>query len=189
MASKKAIEHFADHTKYHLAPHGFWKRFRDAVVINPNVSSGLPVASVNRYPQPGSRPEKYATPASQASDPAQNPYHKRDFRRAYPQVSTVSQPLLTSLLLQSPTLAALHAPEAAASSLSADPTLSQLPVPLPDKLPDLTEALQELSEKTKLFDGKNLPPVPPRVRKWTGMVPGEEVPRDKHAYFPMELFK
>lgn len=36
----------------------------DVVVINPDISSGLPLPDVNRYPQPGSRPEKYATPAT-----------------------------------------------------------------------------------------------------------------------------
>ncbi|KIR27898.1 hypothetical protein I307_02818 [Cryptococcus deuterogattii 99/473] len=63
----------ADHTKYHLAPTGFWKKFRDAVVVNPEISSGLPLPTENRYPQPASRPETYATPATKASDPAFNP--------------------------------------------------------------------------------------------------------------------
>ncbi|KZT58862.1 21 kDa subunit of NADH dehydrogenase [Calocera cornea HHB12733] len=186
-----AAKHFADPTKYHLAPHGFWKRFRDATVLNPNISSGLPIASLNRYPQPGSRPEKYATPTTKASDPAQNPYHRRDFRRAYPQLSTISQQTMTSLLLQTPVLAAIHSPEAAAEAEKETPGATQLPVPLPETLPDLTVALQELSEKEKLFDAakQRLPPQPPRVRKWKGMQPGEVVPRDPHAYFPMELFK
>ncbi|KAH8101988.1 hypothetical protein DFH11DRAFT_1523189 [Phellopilus nigrolimitatus] len=80
MATKKA----ADHTLYHLSPKGFWKKFRDAVVVSPSISSGLPLAAVNRYPQPASRPEKYATPATKASNPAENPYWKRDVRRAAP---------------------------------------------------------------------------------------------------------
>ncbi|KZO95563.1 21 kDa subunit of NADH dehydrogenase [Calocera viscosa TUFC12733] len=186
-----AAKHFADHTKYHLAPHGFWKRFRDVAVLNPNISSGLPIPSLNRYPQPGSRPEQYATPTSKASDPAQNPYHKRDFRRAYPQLSTVSQQRMTSLLLQTPALAAIHSPEAFAEAQKEHPGLTQLPVPLPETLPDLTEALKQLSGKEKLFDAavKKLPPQPARVGKWKGLVPGDEVPRDKHAYFPMELYK
>jgi hypothetical protein len=81
MASKK----LADHTLYHVAPQGFWKRFRkiiftisyanlslklscittgEVTAVNPEISSGIPIASLNRYPQPGSRPEKYSTPAS-----------------------------------------------------------------------------------------------------------------------------
>jgi len=36
----------------------------DAVVVNPEISSGIPLAGVNRWPQPGSRPEKYSSPAT-----------------------------------------------------------------------------------------------------------------------------
>ena len=60
MATKKA----AEHTLYHLSPKGFWKKFRDAVVVNKEISSGLPLPDKNRYPQPGSRLEKYSTPAT-----------------------------------------------------------------------------------------------------------------------------
>jgi hypothetical protein len=60
MATKKA----ADHTLYHLSPKGFWKKFRDVTVINPEISTGLPLPNQNRYPQPGSRPERYSTPAT-----------------------------------------------------------------------------------------------------------------------------
>lgn len=132
MASK-----FADHTLYHLSPKGFWKKFRascfgmlrahwpdtlsvgDAVVINPEISSGLPIQGVHRYPPPASRPEKCSTPATKgvclllpayssgscvrcnaASDPAQNPYWKRDVRRAYPQLSVVTQTELSTLLIE-----------------------------------------------------------------------------------------
>ena len=41
--------------------------------VNPEISSGLPIPTLNRFPQPGSRPERYATPATQASDVAFNP--------------------------------------------------------------------------------------------------------------------
>jgi hypothetical protein len=40
----------------------------DAVVVNPEISSGLPLPDKNRYPQPGSRPEKYATPATKGME-------------------------------------------------------------------------------------------------------------------------
>lgn len=60
MATKKA----ADHTLYHLSPKGFWKKFRDVTAVSPYISSGLPLQDQNRYPQPGSRPEKYSTPAT-----------------------------------------------------------------------------------------------------------------------------
>lgn len=35
-----------------------------------------------------------------ASDPAQNPYWKRDVRRAYPQLSVVTQAELSGLLIE-----------------------------------------------------------------------------------------
>ncbi len=41
--------------------------------VNPEISSGLPIPTLNRYPQPASRPERYATPATKASDIAFNP--------------------------------------------------------------------------------------------------------------------
>lgn len=92
----------------------------DAVAVDPAISSGLPLPTVNRQPPPGSRPEKYSTPATKgishhlpsyfplmtthvhcpASDPAQNPYWKRDVRRAYPQLSVVTQSELSTLLIQ-----------------------------------------------------------------------------------------
>ncbi len=74
---------------------------------------------MNRQPPPGSRPERYSTPATKgfaprlffhcdgvltsaltASDPAENPYWKRDVRRAYPQLSVVTQSELSTLLIQ-----------------------------------------------------------------------------------------
>lgn len=39
----------------------------DAVVVNPEISSGLPLQGVNRFPPPGSRPEKYSTPATKGA--------------------------------------------------------------------------------------------------------------------------
>lgn len=42
----------------------------DAVVVNPEISSGLPLPTMNRNPPPGSRPEKYATPATKGASPS-----------------------------------------------------------------------------------------------------------------------
>ena len=81
MATRKA----AESTLYHVHPKGFWKKFRayktlvscciladvetgDAVVVNPEISSGLPIPELNRYPQPGSRPEKYSAPATKGAN-------------------------------------------------------------------------------------------------------------------------
>lgn len=40
----------------------------DAVAVDPAISSGLPLPAVNRQPPPGSRPEKYSTPATKGID-------------------------------------------------------------------------------------------------------------------------
>jgi hypothetical protein len=36
----------------------------ELVAVNPEISSGLPLASHHRVPAPASRPEKYSTPAT-----------------------------------------------------------------------------------------------------------------------------
>ena len=45
----------------------------DVETVNPEISSGLPIPEMNRNPAPASRPELYATPATEASDIAFNP--------------------------------------------------------------------------------------------------------------------
>jgi len=181
MATRKA----ADHTLYHLSPKGFWKKFRDAVAVDPAISSGLPLPAVNRQPPPGSRLEKYSTPASKASDPAQNPYWKRDVRRAYPQLSVVTQSELSTLLIQhsgaAPELAAPQGPDA--SAVPATPT------PTPSQFVDLSEAIGTISAARKAYSASSLPPTPPTpFKRW---VPerAPDAPHDPNAYFPMLLVK
>ncbi|KAK2463290.1 hypothetical protein APHAL10511_004945 [Amanita phalloides] len=148
MATKKV----ADATLYHLSPKGFWKKFRDVVSVNPAISSGLPVPSLNRHPQPASRPEKYATPATKASDPAHNPYWKRDVRRAYPQLSVITQTELSSLLIQ-------HS-DANAPTPSATRQVREAP---PHQL-DLSEAIASIA-RTELYTESRLPPTLPTPHK------------------------
>ncbi|WVO24486.1 uncharacterized protein IAS62_005854 [Cryptococcus decagattii] len=191
----------ADHTKYHLAPTGFWKKFRDAVVVNPEISSGLPLPTENRYPQPASRPETYATPATKASDPAFNPYWKRDTRRSYPQTSVITQSDLSALLLSSPALASLPSPETAvetklessAIAPASPPSDAQQVVPA-GKVPVLADVLQKLPQGKAYLggglttgQGQGLPPVPPPALISSKWVPkaGEPVPHGEYAYFPM----
>ncbi|KAI0277422.1 21 kDa subunit of NADH dehydrogenase [Russula aff. rugulosa BPL654] len=171
MATRKV----ADHTLYHLSPKGFWKKFRDAVAVDPAISSGLPLPTVNRQPPPGSRPEKYSTPATKASDPAQNPYWKRDVRRAYPQLSVVTQSELSTLLIQHSGAAAAEI----AAPLGTDAT-SQL---------GLTEAIGAISTARKAYSASSLPPTPPTpFKRW---IPerAPDAPHDPNAYFPMILVK
>ncbi|WWD09510.1 hypothetical protein V865_007635 [Kwoniella europaea PYCC6329] len=193
----------ADHTLYHAMPTGFWKKFRDAVVINPEISSGLPIPTEHRYPQPGSRTERYATPSTNASDVAFNPYWKRDARRAYPQTSFITQSELSSLLLASPTLESLPSPETAnqvrpdssAISPSSDSSAQQQSI-VTSSVPSLSSVLEKLPQgkaftgsgiKTATASTSALPPTPPGA-KWKPQR-GDEIPHGEHAYFPMIGYK
>lgn len=193
MATKKA----ADHTLYHLAPRGFWKKFREVVAVNPEISSGLPLPDLNRRPPPASRPERYATPATRASDPAQNPYWKRDVRRQYPQLSVISQSGLAQVLLNAPELRAVEAPaegsEAASAKVAApaDPAVAvSTPAPAaPIPLANLTSAIQALSAARQPFSESKLPPTPPSsFQRWT-LERSPDAPHDSNAYWPMALYK
>ncbi|KAF8893369.1 NUZM, NADH-ubiquinone oxidoreductase 21.3 kDa subunit [Infundibulicybe gibba] len=175
MASKKA----AESTLYHLSPKGFWKKFREVVAVNPEISSGLPLAAVNRRPQPASRPEKYSTPATKASDPAQNPYWKRDVRRAYPQLSVVTQSELSSLLIEHSTAQAIPAPSEEKAGVPA----------APKKVLDLSEAIATINSAQKVYSESKLPPsLPIPHKRWVPEL-APDAPHDKHSYFPMLLYR
>jgi len=179
MATKRA----ADHTLYHLSPKGFWKKFRDAVVVNPEISSGLPLPDKNRYPQPGSRPETYSTPATMASDPAQNPYWKRDVRRAYPQLSVITQAEYSKVLLASPQAQSIAAPgEVSKESVSSVPATPSILSTAP-----LSEVIGAIYTAQKAYSESNPPPIPVTARKWTP-ARSPEAPHDPNAYWPMKLY-
>ncbi|KAF7361906.1 NUZM, NADH-ubiquinone oxidoreductase 21.3 kDa subunit [Mycena venus] len=178
MATKKA----AESTLYHLSPRGFWKKFRkscEVAAVNPEISTGLPLPAINRFPPPASRPEKYSTPATKASDPAQNPYWKRDVRRAYPQLSIVTQSELSSLLIEHSRAQAVAAPTAEKKDVPAD-----APQPV-----DLSVAIQGITQSQKVYSVTSLPPTLPTSRKrWVPQL-AENAPHDPHSYFPMLLYK
>ncbi|WWC86364.1 uncharacterized protein L201_001239 [Kwoniella dendrophila CBS 6074] len=187
----------SDHTLYHAMPTGFWKKF-----LNPDISSGLPIPTENRYPQPASRTERYSTPSTQASDIAFNPYWKRDVRRAYPQTSTITQNELSALLLESPTLKSLPSPETAekvrsdASAISPSSDSSDRNESIvASSVPSLSSVLEKLPQG-KAFTGSGiktgsgsnaLPPTPPG-QKWKPQK-GDEIPHSEFAYFPMVGYK
>jgi len=153
----------------------------DAVVVDPAISSGLPLPAVNRQPPPGSRPEKYTTPATQASDPAQNPYWKRDVRRAYPQLSVVTQSELSTLLIQHSgtpeLLVAPSGPEATSVPATTTPRLG------------LSEAISTIGAARKAYATSALPPTPPTpFKRWVPQH-APDAPHDPNAYFPMILVK
>ncbi|KAJ7725831.1 NUZM, NADH-ubiquinone oxidoreductase 21.3 kDa subunit [Mycena maculata] len=187
MATKKA----AESTLYHLSPRGFWKKFRDVVAVNPEISSGLPLPAINRFPPPGSRPEKYSTPATKASDPAQNPYWKRDVRRAYPQLSVVTQPELSSLLIEHSTPQSYLLPNASVSVAAPD-EIAEVKKGVPADAPqpvDLSVAISSITQKQKVYSLAKLPPTLPTSRKrWVPQL-APDAPHDPHGYFPMVLYK
>ncbi|KAF5393528.1 hypothetical protein D9757_000572 [Collybiopsis confluens] len=176
MATKKA----AESTLYHLSPKGFWKKFRDAVVINPEISSGLPLQGIHRFPPPGSRPELSSSPATKASDIAQNPYWKRDVRRAYPQLSVITQPGLSSLLIEHSTPQAVAAPVEG----DANKAVSASQEPL-----ELAAAISKVAESNQIYSESKLPPaLTSAYPKWRPQR-APDAPHAQHAYFPMHLYK
>ena len=96
MASKKVT----NFTKYTLQPKGFYGLINRFLAIDPNRSSGVPLNPTYRNPPPGANdPLTYDDPVTlPAADIAENPYWKRDVRRRYPQVSTVTQADAVALL-------------------------------------------------------------------------------------------
>ncbi|KAG5358418.1 NADH-ubiquinone oxidoreductase 21.3 kDa subunit [Yarrowia sp. B02] len=87
--------------KYTVGSKGIWEKLRVLLAIAPNRSSGNPIVPLYRVPTPGSRPEAqvYQDPSSYpTNDIAENPYWKRDHRRAYPQTAFFDQKTVTGLL-------------------------------------------------------------------------------------------
>lgn len=98
-ASKYASPHAYT---YNEGKSPFWRKFREIFSANPGISSGIPLVEESRWPYPASRPEFPSIAPSAASDPANNLYHTRDFRRKYPKLEMITQKDLTTLLLASP---------------------------------------------------------------------------------------
>lgn len=86
--------------KYTVQSTGIWERIRRALAVDPNRSTGVPLNPQFRNPPPGAEdPLRYDDPTTiPAADLAENPYWKRDTRRRYPQLSTVTQADVVGLL-------------------------------------------------------------------------------------------
>ncbi|KXN90623.1 NADH-ubiquinone oxidoreductase 21.3 kDa subunit [Leucoagaricus sp. SymC.cos] len=175
MATKKA----AEPTLYHLSSKGFWKKFREVAAVNSEISSGLPIQGAHRFPPPASRPERYSAPATKASDPAQNPYWKRDVRRAYPQLSVVTQDQLSQLLIEHSGAQAVAAP---------NETKSDVPTKAPEPTA-LSQAIATITGATKVYSEDKLPPaIPTAFQRWQPKR-SADAPHDPSAYFPMVLYQ
>ncbi|KAE8453030.1 hypothetical protein EG329_012217 [Mollisiaceae sp. DMI_Dod_QoI] len=79
--------------KYTLQSTGIWERIRRLLAVDPTRSNGVPLNPQFRNPPPGSNdPFSFIDPVTiPAGDLAENPYWKRDARRSYPRLSTVTQ--------------------------------------------------------------------------------------------------
>lgn len=88
--------------KYNNVSKGFWAWLRNKLVLVPNRSTGNPIQQTFRVPAPGSQPSNprdHNGRTLPATDIAENPYYKRDYRRNYPQTSVFNQSSLAGLLL------------------------------------------------------------------------------------------
>ncbi|EIM20333.1 21 kDa subunit of NADH dehydrogenase [Wallemia mellicola] len=174
----RLAEKVADHAKYHQEPKGIWMKAKQWLAVNPEISSGLINHHQFRKIPPGSRPEKYVQPISKSSDIAENPYFKRDVRRAFPKTSHVSQNELAQLLISNPDFKALPNPAEAQTKALAQVKDS------PETL-DLAQVLDVLPAAQSPYTG--LPPTPPfrpnPMRETVG------APSKEGAYYPMRLFK
>lgn len=138
-----------------------------------------------------------------ASDPAQNPYWKRDVRRAYPQLSMVTQSELSQLLIQHSrpqacvvlyltrfTYSHIISHRIPAPSESKEAEKSSAPVEASKSAPvDLTTAITEVTSANKVYSAAKLPPrLPSPFKRWHPEL-APDAPHDPNAYFPMVLYK
>jgi len=86
--------------KYTVQSTGIWERIRRLLAVDPTRSNGVPLNPQFRNPPPGSNdPFSFVDPVTiPAGDIADNPYWKRDARRSYPVLSTVTQGDVVGLL-------------------------------------------------------------------------------------------
>ena len=98
--SKEPSKTDLDHKKYTVQSTGVWETIRRVFAVDPTRSNGVPLNPQFRNPPPGSNdPFSFVEPVTiPAGDIADNPYWKRDARRAYPQLSVVSQGDVVELL-------------------------------------------------------------------------------------------
>ncbi|KAF7846004.1 hypothetical protein BT93_L5616 [Corymbia citriodora subsp. variegata] len=78
--------------KFTQQSYGLYEKIRRFFAVDPDRSNGIPVKNY-RNPPPGALdPKAYDDPVTlPAGDIADNPYWRRDIRRAYPKLSTITQ--------------------------------------------------------------------------------------------------
>ncbi|KAJ9636559.1 hypothetical protein H2204_005159 [Knufia peltigerae] len=92
MATKPLKDVVAVGKKYTQQSTGVWEMIRRIFAVDSNRSNGVPVKHFRNPPPGGLDPTSYdEAVTTPAADIADNPYWKRDVRRAYPTLSTVTQ--------------------------------------------------------------------------------------------------
>ncbi|KAK5054605.1 hypothetical protein LTR84_001496 [Exophiala bonariae] len=93
MAAAKPIKDVVSVAKkYTQQSTGLYERVRRLFAVDPERSNGVPVRHFRNPPPAGGDPLAYDEAVTiPAADIADNPYWKRDVRRAYPTLSTVTQ--------------------------------------------------------------------------------------------------
>jgi len=86
--------------KYTVQPKGLYAAINRLFALDPKRSTGIPMNPQFRNPPPGGLdPNTYDDPVTvPAADLAENPYWKRDVRRRYPRLSTITQADAVALL-------------------------------------------------------------------------------------------
>ncbi|ETI22206.1 hypothetical protein G647_06279 [Cladophialophora carrionii CBS 160.54] len=99
MAAKPIKDVVSLAKKYTQESNGIWATIHKYFAVDPNRSTGIPVKHF-RNPSPAALDPKSYDDAvtTPAADIADNPYWKRDVRRAYPKLSTVTQGEVVGLL-------------------------------------------------------------------------------------------
>jgi len=99
-AAKSAANQARRYEKYTVQPTGFYAMINKFLAVDWKRSTGIPMNPQFRNPPPGSvDPNLYDDPVTvPAADLAENPYWKRDVRRRYPKLSTVTQGDVVALL-------------------------------------------------------------------------------------------
>ncbi|KAA1091707.1 hypothetical protein PGTUg99_010152 [Puccinia graminis f. sp. tritici] len=171
-----AADPFLYHTK---PPSAFWEKFRKMMAINPeSSSSGMQLNEVFRSPPPASIKTVQVTPASKASDPAENPYHERDFRRMYPRLEMVTQTDLADLLIAAPERMQYVLPSPSSSTSAATSLTSGS-----ENSPSLAALYLSSSASSSESSSTFVPPTPPGKPHRYSL--GEQPPQNKDAHFPM----
>ncbi|SGZ27078.1 BQ5605_C025g10046 [Microbotryum silenes-dioicae] len=162
----------------------FWKKVREALVVNPDISSGNPLVRAHRQPEPASREEKFSVPASKSSDVAQNPYWKRDNRRQYPMTEVLQQSDLSALLITQGGINSYvdRVPFIPSIAAPSSPPSTKALVDGSAKIPSLSSLFVSASPASSTEVWK--PPIAPGLKlKWA---PSKEVvPSNPDVEFPM----